>query len=40
MRLDDRPADGQARAHSIGFGGEKCIEDMIDILGIEPDPGI
>src|SRR5262249_39027988 len=38
--FDDRAADRQSHAHAVGFGGEECVEDAVDILRADPCPRV
>lgn len=40
MRLDHGPADGETQAEAARFGGEEGLEYLLDILGVQPRPGI
>src|ERR1700722_13820383 len=40
MRFDDRPADRQAHAHAVGFGGEERVEQATGILRVDADARI
>ena len=40
MGLDDRAADGQAHAQTIGFGGEEGLEHAFDAVSGESLAGI
>jgi hypothetical protein len=37
MGFRDRTADRESNAHAVGFGGEKGVEQPVDILGGDPD---
>src|SRR5258706_12908389 len=37
MSHDDRAADGEAHAQSLGLGGDEVLEDMLELC--VPDPG-
>ena len=40
VSLDDRTADRQSHAHSIGFGGDEGAEQPVCVLGGDPDTAV
>src|SRR5215212_7941462 len=40
MSLDDRAADRQAHAHTVGFSREKRVENPIDVLRVDSCPAV
>src|SRR3954451_17231556 len=40
VSLDDRTADRQSHAHSIGFGGDEGAKQPVCVLGGDPDTAV